>query len=142
MSNLNRVIITGNLTRDPEFRQVNGHDLCTFSVANNQWEGESRGDVAHFFDVTCWGKRAATIQKYFAKGKKITVEGRLKQQVWETKEGQKRSKVYINLENFEFHEKVQRDQAPDPVPDGLGTEVDAPKFDDIENPFSDEGLPF
>ena len=107
MASLNKVILMGNLTRDPEMRVTpGGLPICKFTVACNRkfkmQNGEEREDVA-FIDVDSFGKQAEVIAKYFTKGKPILLEGRLKLDKWEDKNTkEKRSKLGVVLETFTF----------------------------------------
>ncbi len=107
MASFNKVILMGNLTRDPEMRVTpGGTSICKFTVAVNRkfkmQTGEEREEVA-FIDVDAFGKQAETISKFFTKGKPILVEGRLKQDKWEDKNTkEKRSKLGVSLEGFSF----------------------------------------
>ncbi len=106
MASFNRVILMGNLTRDPEMRQTqNGTSICRFSIAVNRSfssQDGSQRDETCFVDVDSFGRTAENISKYFSKGKPILVEGRLRQDSWEDKQGQKRTKLVVVLERFEF----------------------------------------
>jgi single-strand DNA-binding protein len=107
MASFNKVILMGNLTRDPEMRVTpGGTSICKFTVAVNRkfkmQTGEEREEVA-FIDVDAFGKQAEVISKFFTKGKPILVEGRLKQDKWEDKTTkEKRSKLGVSLEGFSF----------------------------------------
>ncbi len=101
-----KVIIMGNITRDPELRSTpSGTQVCGFSVAVNRnykdGSGEQRENVS-FFDCSAWGKSGELIAQYAKKGSGILVSGRLEQRSWEDKEGQKRSRVEIVVEDFNF----------------------------------------
>ena len=105
---MNTVILSGNLTRDVETRYLpNGNAIGSFGVASNRkWfdkqSGETKEEVT-FVDVTAFGKQAEVLGQYFKKGSKILLTGRLKLDQWEDKQsGQKRSKLGIVLESFEF----------------------------------------
>lgn len=105
MSNFNKVLLMGRLTRDPELRiSSGGLSICKFSIAVGRkfkgQDGEMKEETA-FIDVDAFGKQADVISKYFTKGKPIFVEGRLKLDQWES-EGQKRSKLGVVLEGFQF----------------------------------------
>ncbi len=107
MASFNKVILMGNLVRDPEVRQTqSGTSVCRFSVAvNRSYTGQdgTPRDETCFVEVDCFGKTAENIGKYFTKGKPILVEGRLRQDNWDDKTtGQKRSKMMVVLERFEF----------------------------------------
>ena len=105
MANLNKVMLMGNLTRDPELRNTTGgQSVCKFSLAvNRKWsasDGTKKEEVT-FIDCEAWGKVAETIAKYMAKGRALFVEGRLKLDQWE-KDGEKRSKIGVVVEGFQF----------------------------------------
>lgn len=123
MPSLNKVFLMGNLTRDPEVRYTpQGTPVAEFGVAVNRvYRGKSGQQVEDtcFVDVTAWGNQAQTIEKYLRKGSPIFVEGRLTYSQWETREGEKRSKLRVTLENFQFLDS-QRDR-------GLSGEAAAPK---------------
>lgn len=106
MSSFNKVILLGNLTRDPEMRTTaGGTPICKFGVATTRVtrgaDGESREEVV-FVDVDAFGKQAEVIGRYFAKGRPIFIEGRLRLDQWESSSGEKRSKHCIVLESFQF----------------------------------------
>jgi len=107
MANLNRVLLIGNLTRDPELRVTpKGASICSFGMAVNRsfktGDGEKREETT-FIDIEAWGRQGEVISKYCAKGKSLFVEGRLRFDSWEDKtSGQKRSKLSVVLENFQF----------------------------------------
>lgn len=107
MPNLNKVLLMGNLTRDPELRVTpKGTPICQFSLAiNRQFKlesGESR-DEAIFVDCEAWGKSGETIAKYLTKGRPLYVEGRLRLDQWEDKNTkEKRSRMKVVVEQFQF----------------------------------------
>ena len=98
-ANPNTVTITGNLTRDPEVKITGaGTTLATFSIANNRSYKDKNDEWVEetsYFDVTCWGQLGEDVAEVLEKGIKVQVTGRLKQDTWETPEGDKRSKVGI-----------------------------------------------
>ncbi|MBQ6534824.1 MAG: single-stranded DNA-binding protein [Opitutales bacterium] len=107
MASFNKVILMGNLTRDPELRQTqSGTSVCRFSIAVNRSYSSQDGsmrDETCFVEIDCFGKSAENVAKYFSKGRPILVEGRLRQDSWEDKQtGQKRTKLMVVLERFEF----------------------------------------
>lgn len=117
MANFNKVYLIGNLTRDPELRVTpKGTAICQFGMAvNRQFKDESGAlrDDTTFVDIEAWGKQGETISKYCTKGRPLFVEGRLKFDQWEDKaSGQKRSKLKVVLEGFQFLGGGQRDGAP------------------------------
>lgn len=101
-----KAIIMGNLTRDPELRSTpGGAQVCSFSVAVNRTYKDSSGqqqEAVSFIDCSAWGKAGEIIAQYAKKGSGIMVSGRLDQRSWEDKEGQKRSRVEIVVEDFNF----------------------------------------
>lgn len=101
----NKVILMGNLTRDPELRTTpTGQTVCSFSLAvNRTWrnkDGEQQ-EAVDFIDCNAWGKAGEIIEQYMQKGRAILVSGRLQQRSWE-QDGQKRSKVEVVVEDFNF----------------------------------------
>jgi single-strand DNA-binding protein len=116
MANLNKVLLIGNLTRDPELRQTpKGTAVAQFGIAVNRTfrgeDGQSREEVT-FVDLEAWGKQAETIAKFLTKGRPIFIEGRLKLDQWEDKNGGgKRSKMRVVVENFQFLGSRQGDDA-------------------------------
>ena len=106
MANLNKVMLIGNLTRDPELRYTpSGATVCEFALAmNRQWtskQGEKREDVC-FIDIVCWARTAEICAEYLKKGRQAFVEGRLTLDRWETPEGQKRSRIRVTAERVQF----------------------------------------
>ncbi len=106
MANFNKVLLVGNLTRDPQLSVLPSNTpVCEFGMAvNRKWraqDGQMREEVC-FVDIRAYGKPAETISKYVSKGKQLLVEGRLKLDQWEGKDGGKRSKLYVIAENFQF----------------------------------------
>ena len=106
MASFNKVILMGNLTRDPELRMTpKGTAVCQIGVAVNQSYKDKDGNAREettFVDIDVFGRQAEVISKYMTKGRPILIEGRLKLDSWESKEGEKRSKLKVVLENFQF----------------------------------------
>jgi len=106
MASFNRVLLLGNLTRDPQLSYTpNQVAVCDFGIATNQsWIGQdgSRRDEVCFVDCRMFGKRAEVIQKYSLKGDLLLVEGHLTFDSWEAQDGTKRSKLRVTVDNFEF----------------------------------------
>ena len=101
MVNFNRVVLAGNLTRDPELRFTNaGIPVCSFGLAVNRVR--SRSEEVDFFDVSAWRELGQTIADYKKKGDPILVEGRLQYRTWEAQDGSKRSKVDVVADNVQF----------------------------------------
>jgi single-strand DNA-binding protein len=106
MANFNKVILAGNLTRDPQLSYLpSGTPACEFGMAiNRKWRAQN-GDMKEevcFVDLRCYGKQAEVINQYFTKGKPILVEGRLKYDQWEGKDGARKSRLTVAVDRFEF----------------------------------------
>lgn len=113
MANLNKVLLLGNLTRDPELRYTpKGTAVADLSIAVNRRVSDGSGnwsDETTFVDVTVWGNTAENCQKFLNKGRGVFIEGRLQLDTWEDKQsGQKRSKLKVVGETVQF------------LPDGKG----------------------
>ena len=144
MASFNKVILMGNLTRDPELRYTpSGTAIAKMGLAVNRvWrdaEGQQKEEVT-FVDVDAFGKQAETIGQYMQKGRPILVEGRLKLDQWEDKNtGQNRSRLGVVLERFTFvgggqaggGDAAPQQSAPPPSEPAGGPPVDAPGDDDV-----------
>ncbi len=106
MANFNKVILLGNLTRDPQLNYLPSHTaVIEFGMAVNRTykkQDGSQGEETCFVDCQMFGKRAEVINKYLHKGDPLFVEGRLKLDSWQDKDGNKRSRLRVFVENFEF----------------------------------------
>jgi len=163
MSSVNKVILIGNLTRDPELRYTpKGMAIAKVGLAvNRKWKNESgeAKDEVTFIDVDVFGKTAENINKWFAKGNPIMVIGRLKYDQWEDKNGSgKRSKLSIFVEQFQFiggkeaKGNHQDDEAPTHPPartgsairDNINRNKPAPSqpFADDAQEFAPDDIPF
>jgi len=111
MASLNKVLLIGNLTRDPDVRMMsNGRPVCNFGLALNRSykDGEgNRKEETTFVEVESFGPRAEAVGRFFTKGRSIFIEGRLKLDQWESKEGEKRSALRVVLDSFEFVDSKQ-----------------------------------
>ncbi len=106
MANFNKVILAGNLTRDPQLSYLPSNTpVCEFGMAiNHKWrgqDGEMREDTC-FVDLSIFGRQAETFNQYMSKGRSVLVEGRLKYEQWEGKDGTKRSRLRVVAERFQF----------------------------------------
>jgi len=101
----NKVVLMGNLTRDPELRTTpNGQSVCGFSLAVNRTWRNANGEqqeAVDYIDCNAWGKAGEIIAQYMQKGRALLVSGRLQHRTWE-QDGQKRSKVEVVVEDFNF----------------------------------------
>lgn len=137
---INRVCISGNLTRDPELRSTaGGTSVMGFGVAVNErrknaqtgeWE-----DYPNFVDCTLFGKRAEALEQYLSKGTKVAVEGRLRYSSWE-KDGQKRSKLGVIVEEVELMSRRDGEQHQSYAQQGY---QQAPQ---VQEACYDEDIPF
>jgi single-strand DNA-binding protein len=147
MASFNKVILVGNLTRDPELRYTpKGVAIAKLGLAvNRTWKneaGETKEEVT-FVDIDAFGKQAETIGQYLKKGRPILVEGRLRLDQWDDKQtGQKRSRLGVVLEGFQFLDSGNRGEggAPRPAaapaaaadaPPPAGAEAPEPEQDDV-----------
>lgn len=125
MAHLNKVMLIGNLTRDPELRYVpNGTAVANFSVAVNRTYKDSNGEKKQetsFVRIVVWGKRAEVCGEYLTKGKPVFIEGRLKSRTWEDQAGNKKSALDVVADNVQFlaHKKDQKqNQEEEPAGEG------------------------
>jgi single-strand DNA-binding protein len=107
MSSFNRIIMIGNLTRDPDYKQLtSGQAVCRLGIASNrQFKNKSSGDMIQevcYIDIDVWGAQAESCRQYLQKGRPILVEGRLKLDSWDDANGQKRSKHSIVADRVVF----------------------------------------
>ncbi len=138
MANFNKVMLIGNLTRDPELRYTQGGmALVKFGLAvNRKYRNKNTNEMVEevtFVDVEGWGHSAEIFKQYMSKGKPVFVEGRLKLDRWEGKDGQKQSKLLVVMENFQFlgaggaardggeprSQRASRDGGPSEAPEGV-----------------------
>lgn len=137
---INRTVIGGNLTRDPELRTTQGgNPVLSMSVAvNDSRKNPSTGeweDYANFIDCTLFGKRAKGVAKYLSKGSKVTIDGKLRYSQWE-RDGQKRSKLEVIVQDIDLG-PVKPSSADDGGQGGIAVDpgIDMP-------PLADEDIPF
>ena len=106
-TNINRVIITGNLTRDPELRSLpSGMSVCSLRIASNtRRKDNSTGDWVdkpNYFDVTIWGRQGENAAQYLSKGRPVAIDGRLEWREWQDQQGNNRQSVEIVADNVQF----------------------------------------
>lgn len=137
MASFNRVILMGHLTRDPALSYLPSQTaVVEFGLAmNRKWKGQDgqQKEKACFVDCKAFGKRAETLNQYLHKGDPLLVEGRLDLDQWEGKDGQKRSKLKIVVDQFTFVGKSEQQPAQQPNP----TDPGQPSLSDPE-----EEIPF
>ena len=144
MASLNKVLLIGNLTQDPELRRIpSGTAVSTLRLAVNESFQNKNGEKVErtvFLDVDVWDRQAETCQQYLSKGSPIFVEGRLQMDSWDDKEtGQKRSRLKVRAERVQFLSGPRRDGA---VRDAAPA-APAPAYEEpLAKPATDEDIPF
>ncbi len=151
MANLNKVMLIGNLTRDIELRSIaGGQSVGNFGLAvNRQYttkEGAKQEEVT-FIDCEVWGKQADIMKQYLSKGRPVFIEGRLKLDTWEDKEGKKQSKIRVVVENFQFLASGRREEGSGSANQGASTfaprQQDSEAYDTpVHSPVQSEDIPF
>jgi len=105
-TNINRVVLTGNLTRDPELRTTpSGTSVCSLRLACNTRRRDSSGEWAdkpNYFDITVWGAQGENCANYLSKGRPVAVDGRLEWREWDDQQGNKRQAVDIIADSVQF----------------------------------------
>ena len=104
-SNINRVVLTGNLTRDPELRSLqSGTSVCSLRLASNSRRKENGEwvDKPNYFSVTVWGAQGENCARFLSKGRPVCIDGRLEWREWQTQEGQKRESIEIVADAVQF----------------------------------------
>ncbi len=105
-TNINRVILTGNLTRDPELRSTpSGTSVCSLRLAVNSRRKNASGewiDKPNYFDITVWGAQGENCSNYLSKGRPVAIDGRLEWREWEAKDGTKRQNVEVIADSVQF----------------------------------------
>lgn len=152
-TNINRVIISGNLTRDPELRATpSGASVCSLRVAVNSRRKDSQTgdwlDKPNYFDVKIWGPQGENCATYLVKGRPVAVDGRLDWREWEGQDGVKRQSVDIIADNVQFlgspREAAPQSNGPSAT-NGADSEIqaDTSDFDKVEaGAKSDDDIPF
>ena len=148
MANINRVVLVGNLTRDPELRHTpSGMAVCSLRLAvNTRRKDAATGqwtEKPNYFDITVWGAQGENCAQYLAKGRPVGVDGRLEWREWEAQDGSKRQAVEVIADTVQF--LGSRDGgggdgggAPQYVPAGATGQADA----DFSSSASDDDIPF
>lgn len=139
-SNINSVVITGNLTRDPELRSTDsGLSICSLRVAvNSRRKDGTTGswvDKPNYFDVTVFGKQGENAANYLSKGRPVAIQGRLDWREWEAKDGSKRQSVQIIADSVQFLGSREGGSGGSSAP---ATEEDAP----TAQPDPHDDIPF
>lgn len=136
---LNKIVLMGRLTRDPELRHTqSGTAVTSFSLAvDRDFKGQNGEKEVDFIDIVAWRNTAEFVNKYFSKGRMAVVEGRLQMQDWTDKNGNERRSWKVNADHVYFGDS-KRDDTPQTTPGGVG--VYAGDFDDYGE-LDDYGKP-
>lgn len=106
MASFNKIIIVGYLGRDPELRYTtSGMQVCSFSIATTDRRRDASGEMQDhttWFSVSVWGKKAETANQYLTKGKQVFVDGRLRQEEYTDRDGNKRTRLQVDANDFQF----------------------------------------
>ena len=149
MASVNKVILVGNLGRDPELRQTNsGQSVCEFSLATSERYtdgGGNRQERTEWHRIIVWGRQGENAAKYLSKGRQVYIEGRIQYRDWEDKEGNKRTTTEVVAQTVQFLSgdgggRSAGRQGPPPPDD-----ADAPAFDSpgsSSGSFEDDEIPF
>jgi len=136
---INQVILLGRLTRDPEQRTTaSGKNVVSFSIAVDR---QSQDDQADFFNITAWDKLGDLVMQYLSKGRRVLIQGRLRQDSWEDKDtGKRQSRIEVTASDVTFLDGPSGDNSGSAVPkttkkEGVVTEIDDKPIDLSEIPF-------
>ena len=149
MAGINKVILIGNLGRDPELRYTqNGQPVANFSLATSeQWTDKNSGEKVEkteWHRIVVWGRSAEHCSKYLSKGRTVYIEGRLQTRDWEDKEGQKRSTTEINAQTVQFLGGPRGQNQPDAgSPQSAGPDQPSSTGEDSGGPpLAGDDVPF
>lgn len=154
--NLNRAIILGRLTRDPELRTTpNNQTVCSFGIATNRVYTDSQNqkqERVEYHNIVAWARLGEICGKYLTKGQLVLIEGRIETRSWDTPEGDKRNKTEIVAENMQMGPRVGGGPTPGAAPRPAGESVPtisvdepaaaAPKPEAASNEINIEEIPF
>ncbi len=139
--NINRVVLVGNLTRDPELRHTpSGTPVCSLRLAVNTRRKDESGqwtDKPNYFDVTVWGQQGENCAQYLAKGRPVAIDGRLEWREWEAQDGSKRQAVEVVADSVQFLGGRPESEGAAYVPAGA-----AGAGDDFPSSPADDDIPF
>lgn len=136
---INQVILLGRLTRDPEQRTTaSGKNVVSFSIAVDR---QSQDDQADFFNITAWDKLGDLVMQYLSKGRRVLIQGRLRQDSWEDKDtGKRQSRIEVTASDVTFLDGPSSDNSGSAAPkttkkEEIVTEIDDKPIDLSEIPF-------
>jgi len=154
MASINRVVLVGNLTRDPELRTTpNGKSVCTLGLAVNEKYKNDAGEWVekpNYFDIVVWGAQGESCAQYLSKGRQVAIDGRLSFRSWEAQDGSKRSKVEVIANTVQFLGSRQDAGASAGAPANAPVTAGAPSglspdtsdFDAPSGSSNDDDIPF
>ena len=144
-ASINRVVLVGNLTRDPELKHTpGGTPVCSLRIAVNSRRKDETGqwaDKPNYFSVSVFGNQAESCSQYLSKGRPVAIDGRLDWREWDAQDGTKRQAVEIIAESVQFlggRQDLEPGSQPQFVPAGAGAQADA----DFGGGGSDDDIPF
>ena len=142
-ASINRVVLVGNLTRDPELRHTpSGTPVCSLRLAVNTRRKDESGqwtDKPNYFDITVWGQQGENCAQYLAKGRPVAIDGRLEWREWEAQDGAKREAVEIVADSVQFlGGRADGEGGAQYVPAGAAQAADA----DFTPSAADDDIPF
>jgi len=145
MANYNKVLLMGRLTRDIELRYTaQNQPVANIGIAvNRRWrsrDGEDREETA-FIDCEAWGRTAEVMSQYLSKGRPVFVEGRLKLDQWQDKEGKNQSRLRVVIESFEFIDSRGAGEGSAPA-SGVGSRATRAPGDEPHQPIDEGDIPF
>jgi len=145
-ANINRVVLVGNLTRDPELRHTpSGTAVCSLRIAVNTRRKDAAtgewGEKPNYFDITVWGNQGENCAQYLSKGRPVAVDGRLEWREWEAQDGSKRQAVEIVADSVQFlggRGEMSEGGEPQFVPAGAAQQSGS----DFTSGPTDDDIPF
>lgn len=138
MRSVNKVIIVGNVTRDPDYREQNNQKSCTFGIATNRIQFSKTGDRrshSEFHEVIAWGNLAEIAKNMITKGKGVYIQGYLKTRIIEDLDGFKNRKTEIVIEDLQVLDRKQSEQLSNPEPNSTDQQPESTKFYDLNDDF-------
>jgi single-strand DNA-binding protein len=147
MANINRVVLVGNLTRDPELRHTpSGMAVCKLRVAVNTRQKDQAtgqwGDKPNYFDVTVWGNQGESCSQFLVKGRPVAIDGRLDWREWDAQDGTKRQAVEIIADNVQFLGSRDDAAAGGGAPQYVPAAAAAAENADFGPATADDDIPF
>ena len=134
---MNKCFMIGRLTKDPEIRFTQEQKaVASFTIAVDRRMKREGGPDADFFDCTAWGKTAEHMEKYWRKGMKAAISGRIETESWTTRDGQKRISTKIIIDEIEFCEKKEQTAPQQPTAEEKAEWAEVGNMDDEQLPFN------